>query len=157
MSAADRTVFVIDDDPSIRRSLERLFRVAGHPVQIFVSARQFLERANLSDAACLVLDVRMPGPSGLELQQVLEAAGHDIPVIFITGHADAPMAEQALRTGAVGFLAKPFDGQTLLEAVDRAISARNRPKRGPGDGAEPDRAGDDGDPARDTDHTDATT
>ena len=157
MNADQRAVFVIDDDPSIRRSLERLFRIAGHPVQVFVSARQFLERGNLNEAACLVLDVRMPGPSGLELQQALEAGGHDIPVIFITGHADAPMAEKALRAGAVDLLAKPFDGQALLEAVERAISARDRPEPGCGHGAEPEGAGDDGHPAGDTEHGDATT
>jgi DNA-binding NtrC family response regulator len=156
MSAAGGTVFIIDDDPSIRRSLERLFRIAGYPVQIFVSARQFLEEGDLSEAACLVLDVRMPGPSGLELQHLLEAGGHDIPVIFITGHADAPMAEQALRAGAVDLLAKPFDGQALLEAVERAISARNRSKRGMGGRAEPDCADHDGQSARDRDPTDAT-
>jgi FixJ family two-component response regulator len=156
MSAAEGIVFVIDDDPSIRRSLERLFRIAGHPVQTFVSARQFLEQGNLSDGACLVLDVRMPGPSGLDLQHVLEAGGHDIPVVFITGHGDAPMAERALRAGAVDLLAKPFDGQALLEAVERAISARHRPERRMGGGAESDRPGDDCEPAHDTDRADAT-
>ena len=117
------TVVVVDDDPSIRRSLERLLRSAGHTVETFVSARQFLERGDLQSPSCLVLDVRMPGQSGLELQQVLEAAGHRIPVIFITGHADLPMAQQALRAGAVTLLAKPFDGEELLDAVRRAVEA----------------------------------
>jgi FixJ family two-component response regulator len=126
MSGTDATVFVVDDDPSIRRSLERLFRAAGHPVQIFGSAHQLLERGDLSKAICVVLDVRMPGPSGLDLQRMLEAGGHDIPVIFITGHADLPMAEQAFRAGAVDLFAKPFDGQALLEAVERVTSARQR-------------------------------
>ena len=116
------TVFVVDDDPSIRRSLERLLRAAGHAVQTFVSARQFLERGDLAAPGCLVLDVRMPGQSGLDLQQVLEAAGHHIPVIFITGHADLPLAQQAMRAGAVGLLAKPFDGQELLDAIGRALA-----------------------------------
>ena len=132
MSAEATTVFIVDDDPSVRRSLERLFRVAGHQVQTFVSARQFLQRGDLRKTACLVLDVRMPGPTGLELQQVLEAAGHDIPVVFITGHADGAMAEQVLRAGAADLLAKPFDGEALLEAVERAISARQSRQGGSG-------------------------
>jgi len=115
------TVFVVDDDPSVRRSLERLLRAAGHVVETFVSARQFLERGDLEAPGCLVLDVRMPGQSGLDLQQVLEAAGHRIPVIFITGHADMPLAQQAMRAGAVGLLAKPFDGQELLDVIKRAL------------------------------------
>ena len=114
-------VFVVDDDPSIRRSLERLLRAAGHAVETFVSARQFLERGDLAAPGCLVLDVRMPGQSGLDLQQVLEAAGHHIPVIFITGHADQPLAQQAMRAGAVSLLNKPFDGQELLDAIRRAL------------------------------------
>lgn len=126
MTADAPTVFVVDDDPSIRRSLDRLFRSAGYAVRTFVSARHFLERGNLTEPGCLVLDVRMPGQSGLDLHQVLAAAGHEIPVIFITGHADVPLAEQALRAGAVDLLAKPFDGQALLDAVQRAL-ARRRP------------------------------
>ena len=117
-------IFVVDDDPSIRRSLERLLRAAGHLVETFVSARQFLERGDLAAPGCLVLDVRMPGQSGLDLQHVLEAAGHHIPVIFITGHADQPLAQQAMQAGAVGLLNKPFDGQELLDAIRRALDAR---------------------------------
>jgi FixJ family two-component response regulator len=126
MTQGDPTVFVVDDDPSVRRSLERLVRVAGYPVRTFVSARQFLERSDLDAPGCLVLDVRMPGQSGLDLQKVLEAAGHDIPVIFITGDADVPMAEQVQQAGAVALLRKPFDAQALLDAVHRAISGRTR-------------------------------
>jgi FixJ family two-component response regulator len=118
------TVFVVDDDPSIRRSLERLLRAAGHVVETFVSARQFLERGDFTAPGCLVLDVRMPGQSGLDLQQVLEAAGHHIPVIFITGHADPPLTEQAMQAGAVTMLNKPFDGQELLDAIRRALGMR---------------------------------
>jgi FixJ family two-component response regulator len=117
------TIFVVDDDPSVRRSLERLLRAAGHTVETFVSARQFLEQADLSAPGCLVLDVRMPGQSGLDLQQVLEAGGHQIPVVFITGHADMPLAQRAIQAGAVDLLAKPFDGQELLDAIARALSA----------------------------------
>lgn len=132
MTPAAGTVFVVDDDPSIRRSLERLLRSAGRSVQTFVSARQFLEGGDFDAPGCLVLDVRMPGQSGLDLQQVLEAAGLDIPVIFITGHADEPLAEQAMQAGAVDLLAKPFDGQALLDAVDRALRRRDsRARPGP--------------------------
>jgi FixJ family two-component response regulator len=119
------TVFIVDDDPSIRRSLERLVRSDGYQVQVFVSARQFLERADMKKPACLVVDVRMPGQSGLDLQQVLETAGSTVPIIFITGHADGLLAEQALRAGAVELLAKPFDGEVLLAAVRRAIDQRS--------------------------------
>jgi len=125
VTEAAATVFIVDDDPSIRRSLERLVRAGGYRVQTFVSARQFLERADVETPDCVVVDVRMPGQSGLDLQQVLEAAGHDIPLIFITGHADGPMIEQALRAGAVELLAKPFDGEVLLDAVRRAIDQRS--------------------------------
>jgi len=118
------TVFIVDDDPSIRRSLERLVRADGYRVQTFVSAREFLERADMKKPDCLVVDVRMPGQSGLDLQQVLETAGSTVPIIFITGHADGPLAEQALRAGAVELLAKPFDGEVLLDAVRRAIDQR---------------------------------
>ena len=118
------TVFIVDDDPSIRRSLERLVRADGYRVQTFVSAREFLERADLKKPDSLVVDVRMPGQSGLDLQQVLETAGSTVPIIFITGHADGPLAEQALRAGAVELLAKPFDGEVLLDAVRRAIDQR---------------------------------
>jgi FixJ family two-component response regulator len=118
------TVFIVDDDPSIRRSLERLVRADGYRVQTFVSAREFLERADMKKPDCLVVDVRMPGQSGLDLQQVLETAGSTVPIIFITGHADGPLAEQALRAGAVELLAKPFDGEVLLDAVRRAIGQR---------------------------------
>ena len=119
------TVFILDDDPSIRRSLERLVRADGYRVQTFVSAREFLERADMKKPDCLVVDVRMPGQSGLDLQQVLETAGSTVPIIFITGHADGPLAEQALRAGAVELLAKPFDGEVLLGAVRRAIDQRS--------------------------------
>jgi FixJ family two-component response regulator len=118
-------VFIVDDDPSIRRSLERLIRSDGYQVEVFVSARQFLERADLKKPDCLVVDVRMPGQSGLDLQQVLETAGSTVPIIFITGHADGPLAEQALRAGAIELLAKPFDGEVLLDAVRRAIAQRS--------------------------------
>jgi FixJ family two-component response regulator len=118
-------VAVIDDDPSIRRSLSRLLRSAGYGVETYSSVREFLERGNYARLACLVLDVRMPGQTGLDLQQVLTAAGHDIPIVFITGHGDIPMSAQAMEAGAVAFLAKPFDDGTFFKAVQRAL-ARNQ-------------------------------
>jgi FixJ family two-component response regulator len=115
------TVFVVDDDLSVRRGLERLLRSDGYRVETFASAREFLERADLHGPGCLVVDVRMPGASGLDLQRALTAAGHDTPVIFITGHGDVSLASRAMAAGAVEFLAKPFDDEALLDAVRQAL------------------------------------
>ena len=121
MSDPEATVFVVDDDPSVRRGLERLLRTAGHRVESFASAREFLERPEPDGPRCLVLDVRMPGQSGLDLHDRLVASGRDIPVIFITGHADVPMAVRAMKAGAVDFLSKPFDDAELLSAARQAL------------------------------------
>ena len=121
MSEPEATVFVVDDDPSVRRGLERLLRTAGHHVESFASAREFLERPEHDGPRCLVLDVRMPGQSGLDLHDRLVASGRDIPVIFITGHADVPMAVRAMKAGAVDFLSKPFDDAELLGAARQAL------------------------------------
>lgn len=121
MSEPEPTVFVVDDDPSVRRGLERLLRTAGHRVESFASAREFLERPEHDGPRCLVLDVRMPGQSGLDLHDRLVASGRDIPVIFITGHADVPMAVRAMKAGAVDFLSKPFDDAELLGAARQAL------------------------------------
>jgi FixJ family two-component response regulator len=121
MSESEATVFVVDDDPSVRRGLERLLRTAGHRVESFASAREFLERPEHDGPRCLVLDVRMPGQSGLDLHDRLVASGRDIPVIFITGHADVPMAVRAMKAGAVDFLSKPFDDSELLGAARQAL------------------------------------
>jgi Response regulator len=121
MSDPEATVFVVDDDPSVRRGLERLLRMAGHRVESFASAREFLERPEHDGPRCLVLDVRMPGQSGLDLHDRLVASGRDIPVIFITGHADVPMAVRAMKAGAVDFLSKPFDESELLGATRQAL------------------------------------
>ena len=121
MSEPEATVFVVDDDPSVRRGLERLLRTAGHRVESFASAREFLERPDHDGPRCLVLDVRMPGQSGLDLHDRLVASGRDIPVIFITGHADVPMAVRAMKAGAVDFLSKPFDDSELLGATRQAL------------------------------------
>jgi len=122
-------VVVVDDDPSVRRGLERLLRATGYRVETHASARAFLESGDYDRASCLILDVRMPGQSGLDLQRILADAGHDIPIIFITGHGDIPMAVRAVKAGAVDFLPKPFDDETLLAAVSQAIT-NDRRRRG---------------------------
>ena len=131
------TVLVVDDDPSIRRSLERLLRAAGYTVQTFTSSWHFLERGDVDGAGCLVLDVRMPGPSGLDVQQVLERSGRRIPVIFITGHADPSATQQAMQAGAVEVLTKPFDGEVLLGVIARvfATGGARRERPAPSGGA----------------------
>jgi FixJ family two-component response regulator len=121
VSGPEPTVFVVDDDPSVRRGLERLLRSAGHRVESFASARDFLDRPEHDGPRCLVLDVRMPGQSGLDLHDRLVASGRDIPVIFITGHADVPMAVRAMKAGAIDFLSKPFDDAELLGATQQAL------------------------------------
>jgi FixJ family two-component response regulator len=112
---------VVDDDLSVRRSTERLIRAAGFKVQSFSSAREFLKNAQPAGPACLVLDVRMPGLSGKDLQRELNQADIRIPIIFITGHGDIPMSVRAMKAGAVEFLTKPFRSRSLLDAVRDAI------------------------------------
>ena len=115
------TVFVVDDDASIRESLSSLFRSVGLRVELFSSAQAFLKHQRPDTPACLVLDVRLPGLSGLELQRELGAHGNAVPIIFITGHGDIPMSVRAMKQGAVEFLTKPFRDQDLLEAVQQAV------------------------------------
>ena len=129
MSDHRSTIFVVDDDLSVRRALDLLLRAAGYTVETFASASEFLERADLTASACLVLDVRMPGASGFDLQETLAMRGHDIGIIFITGHGDIPMAVRAMKTGAVDFLAKPFDDQALLDAIEHALRRLRTPLR----------------------------
>jgi FixJ family two-component response regulator len=115
------TVFVVDDDAPMRDALSSLIRSVGLRVEIFSSAREFL-RAKASDGpACLVLDVRLPGLSGMDLHRELIAADNPIPVIFITGHGDIPMSVRAMKAGAAEFLTKPFHDQDLLDAIQQAI------------------------------------
>jgi FixJ family two-component response regulator len=114
-------VFLIDDDPSVRDALKSLLRSVGLEVQAFGSAQEFL-RAKRSDApACLVLDVRLPGPSGLDFQRDLAESNISLPIIFITGHGDIPMSVKAMKAGAVEFLSKPFRDQELLDAIHQGI------------------------------------
>jgi FixJ family two-component response regulator len=117
---------VVDDDPSVRRGLARLLRSAGYRAETFASSREFLQQGDFQGPACLILDVRMPGQTGIELQEVLATADSDLPIIFVTGHGDIPMAVRTIRAGAVDFLTKPFDDQELLDAIARAIA---RPRR----------------------------
>jgi FixJ family two-component response regulator len=120
--AAQSVVYVIDDDASVRKSLERLIRSAGLAVETFASARDFLFRAPPDRPACLLLDIEMPEITGLELQKKLTALNQSIPIIFITGFGNVPASVQAMKAGAVDFLEKPFEEKTLLEAVSRAIN-----------------------------------
>jgi two-component system, LuxR family, response regulator FixJ len=122
-------VVVVDDDASVRRGLERLLRSAGYDVETFASARAFLDRGDYERAGCLVLDVRMPGQTGLDLQKVLVEAGYDLPILFVTGHGDLPMAAQALKEGAVDFIAKPFDDDVFLDAVRLATTRERQPRQ----------------------------
>jgi FixJ family two-component response regulator len=114
-------VYVVDDDPSIRSLLIKLIRSIGLPVEAFSSSQEFLSSTRPEGPACLVLDVRMPGLSGLELQERLVQSGVDIPVIFITGYGSIPQSVRAMKAGAVDFLEKPFENQALLDAVNRAL------------------------------------
>jgi len=114
-------VFVVDDDISVRESLELLISVAGWQPETFASAEEFLARPRALTPSCLVLDVSLPEINGLELQQLIGADRVDMPVIFITGHGDVPMTVQAMKAGAVEFLTKPFDDDVLLRAIGHAI------------------------------------
>jgi len=115
------TVFIVDDDEAVRNSLRLLVKSVGLTASALVSARDFLETYDPQQPGCLVLDVRMPGMSGLELQQQLNLRGAVIPVIFITGHGDIPMAVEAMQQGAFDFLQKPFRDQDLIDRVQRAL------------------------------------
>jgi FixJ family two-component response regulator len=121
MGEAESIVFIIDDDPLYRSSTERLVRSIGFSVQSFESARDFLGSRRPNVPSCLILDVRLPGLSGLDLQRELAEAGLHIPIIFVTGHGDIPMSVQAMKAGAVEFLTKPFRDQALLDAIGQAI------------------------------------
>jgi FixJ family two-component response regulator len=128
MSDPDPIVFVVDDDPSIREALTSLIRSVGLGIETFGSAREFLTHQPPDAPGCLVLDVRLPGLSGLDLQHELAAAQINLPIIFITGYGDIPMTVQAMKAGAAEFLTKPFRDQDLLDAIQQAI-ARDRVAR----------------------------
>jgi FixJ family two-component response regulator len=121
-------VFVVDDDPSMRQALANLFRSVGLRAEVFGSARELLESELPDVASCLVLDIRLPGPSGLDFQAELAKANIQIPIIFMTGHGDIPMTVKAMKAGAIDFLTKPFRDQDMLDAVATAIE-RDRTRR----------------------------
>jgi FixJ family two-component response regulator len=121
------SIVVIDDDPSVRKSLDNLFRSVGFEAERFASPQEFQQSTRPDRPGCIVLDVRFPGRSGLEMQQELTAV-HKLPIVFITGHGDIPMSVQAMKAGAVEFLTKPFRDQDLLDAVGTALE-RDRARR----------------------------
>jgi FixJ family two-component response regulator len=116
-------ISVVDDDESVREALTSLLRSAGFGAETYASAEEFLRLGGLRDTECLILDVRMPGIGGVELQRYLALAGHDIPIIFITAHGDEQTRAQALGTNVVDFLQKPFSDEALLEAINRALGS----------------------------------
>ncbi|MGK3963414.1 response regulator transcription factor [Sorangium sp. So ce118] len=121
MAETAPTVFVVDDDPSVLRALERLLRAAGHAVEAYASPGAFLERAPSERPGCAVIDLRMPGLDGIELQEQLSRRGCPLPIVFLTGHGDVPSSVRAMKAGATDFLTKPCDDTDLLAAVARAI------------------------------------
>ncbi|MCP4560533.1 MAG: response regulator transcription factor [Bosea sp.] len=121
MDRQPATVFVVDDDLSVREGLDSLFRSVGYAVSAFASVREFALARRPDTPSCLVLDVRMPGPSGMDFQAELSVLNDPIPIVFLTGHGDVPMAVRAIKAGAVEFLLKPFREQDLLDAVRVAI------------------------------------
>jgi FixJ family two-component response regulator len=122
-------VFIVDDDPSVRKSLARLIRAAGYDVEALASAREFLARSPYDGASCLVLDVRMPGLTGLELQEALAAAEPGCPIVFITGYRDVRASVKAMKGGAIDFLSKPVNDRELLSAVERAVAKARQARR----------------------------
>ncbi len=120
--AAETTVYVVDDDQAVRDSLRWLLESVGHRVRTLASAADFLETCGPDDPGCLILDIRMPGMSGLELQEALAARGIELPIIVITGHGDVAVAVQAMKGGALDFLEKPFNDQVLLDRVQSALT-----------------------------------
>ena len=128
MTNAKPTVLVVDDDPDLRASIARLLRSLDMDTQLFASISDFLKAVPPDGPTCLVLDVRLPGQSGLDLQRELAAAHRELPIVFITGHGDIPMTVQAMKGGAIEFLTKPFRDQDLLEAIHLGLS-RDRARR----------------------------
>ena len=128
MPEENPTVLVVDDDPQMRDSVGQLLRSLGMDVQLFASISDFLKTDKPDGPTCLVLDVRLPGQSGLEFQRELAAANKEIPIVFVTGHGDIPMSVQAMKGGAIEFLTKPFRDQELLDAIQLGLS-RDRTRR----------------------------
>jgi FixJ family two-component response regulator len=122
MTAVAPVVFVVDDNPAVRTSLTRLLSAAGYVVEAFASAREFLARERYSGPCCLVLDVQMPGLTGIELQEALAAAGRRMSIVFLSGHVDVPLSVKAMKGGAADLLTKPVDVKDLLAAIERAVA-----------------------------------
>ena len=122
----EATVYVVDDDPSVLKSLRRLLESAGYKVRVFASAQEFLRPKQTDRPACLILDVSMPGLSGMQLQESLVEESISLPIIFISGHGDIPTSVRAIKSGAVDFLPKPFDDAMLLKAVREALDKSRR-------------------------------
>lgn len=130
MASHDATVFIVDDDEAVRDSLGLLLRSAGYRARVYGGGRDFLKAFDPRDHGCLVLDIRMPGMTGLELQKHLQEIGCNIPIIFITGHGDIPMAVEAVRQGAVDFIQKPFSDQELMDRIGDALEQATRQREG---------------------------
>src|SRR6266478_5032654 len=128
MSEPASIVYVVDDDPSVRRAIKRLVESVGLEVELFESPQEFLNSRHREVTSCLVLDIRLPGFSGLDFQRQLAQANIPIPIIFITGHGDIPMTVRAMKAGAVEFLTKPFRDQDLLDAIQAGLE-RDRERR----------------------------
>ncbi|MBC8165915.1 MAG: response regulator transcription factor, partial [Bryobacteraceae bacterium] len=122
-------IAVVDDDPSVRRGLERLIRSVGWKVETFASAQEFLAQPRADAPCCLVLDLQLPGLSGLDLQKQMAEVGLETPIVFLTGHGSIPASVQAMKAGAVEFLTKPFDEQDLLRALQEAIERDRRTRQ----------------------------
>jgi len=125
-SSTERTVFIIDDDPDIRASMRRLLKTVGLHAELFANAQDFLQQEMPKGPSCVVLDMRLPGMSGLEVQRTIIETGMNIPIIFITAHGDIPMTVKAMKSGAVEFLTKPFRDQDLLDAIEQALQCDQR-------------------------------
>ncbi len=121
LSETHPTLFIVDDDASVRKGVGRFLQSAGFSTKLFASSQEFLEYERSDGPSCLVLDVQMPGLNGLELQEEMAARGISIPIIFITGHGDIPMTVKAMKSGAIDFLPKPFEDEMLLSSIDKAL------------------------------------
>jgi FixJ family two-component response regulator len=125
----EAVIAIVDDDPSARRGLQRLIRSAGWKAETFVSAREFLARPRAESLSCVVLDLQLPGLSGLDLQKRMAEVELEIPIVFLTGHGNIPASVQAMKAGAVEFLTKPFDEQELLRAIQEAVERYRRTRQ----------------------------
>ena len=120
-------IYIVDDDASVRRAMERLIRSAGMEVQAFASAQEFLDFEYSNQNACMIVDIKLQGMNGLELQNELSARGSDLPIIFITGFDSPEIREQAKKAGAAGYFRKPLDGQALLDTIQWALARDQKP------------------------------